>query len=257
MVTTLLNVLLVSLGTVFLWGFLAPRSLWRALSSWSYGDPHLNEPTGIGYGLYRVVAVIGIAAMVVSGVLVSRVHEGEKPPPPVKATTAEVLWGTPAPVVVNRVVEPVKTAPPGLVSQPILGYQGMNGKTRQPPYLFSLDHFDLPEANVANGYIGTEPSVGLVALDTAQLVVRVAGDPQCFPHAAMVTQTDETVMVAIYYGRALPNSAKPPANLANCSVLASDRNVSTIIPIQLIEPLGDRTVTAFDGTPILRVGPDK
>lgn len=256
MVTTLLNVLLVSLGIVFLWGFLAPRSLWRALSSWSYGDPHLGEPTGIGYGLYRVVSVIGIVAMIVSGVLVARVHEGEKPPPPVEASVAEKLWGAPDPVVVNRVIQPVNQAPAGLVNQPILGYQDMDGKTRQPPYLFSLKHFDIPEAIPANGYFGEQPSVGLVALDTAQLVVRVSGDPQCFPHAAMVAQSDETVRVAIYYGRAMPNSAKPPANLADCSVLASSRNISTLIPIQLVEPLGKRTVTTFDGTPILRVGPE-
>ncbi len=254
MVTVLLNVLLVSLGIVLLWGFLAPRSMWRAFSSWSYRDPHLNEPTGIGYGLYRVVSVIGIVTMVVSGVLVSKVQEGSQPPPPKPATTAELLWGSPEPVVVNRVIVPVNTAPAGLVNQPILGFQDMTGKTRQPSYLFSLAHFDIPEAIPANGYIGGKPNVGLVALDTAELVVRVSGDPQCFPHAAIVMQTDEAVAIAIYYGRAVPDSTHPPLNLSDCTVMAGGLNVSTLIPISLVEPLGDRTVQALDGSPIRRVG---
>lgn len=257
MVTTLLIVVLVSLGTVFLWGFLAPRSLWRALSSWSYGDPHLNEPTGIGYALYRVIAVIGITSMVVSGVLVYRVQLEAQSVPPVPATKAELLWGSPEPVVINRVVTPLRAAPTGLVDQPILGYHGMNGTTRQPAYLFYLDYFDLPEAIPANGFIGSDPTVGLVALDTAELVVRVAGDPQCFPHAVVVNESNSSVRVGVFYGRAMPDSKKPPPNIMTCNVLASGLNVSTIIPISLVEPLGDRSVRNLDGSPIKRVNPDK
>ncbi|MEO7349590.1 MAG: hypothetical protein ABIW32_07015 [Terrimesophilobacter sp.] len=72
-------IILVSLGIVFLWGFLSPRTLWRALMSWSYRDPYLHEPTGFAYVLYRVVAVIGIASMVVSGMLVYRVQRESIP----------------------------------------------------------------------------------------------------------------------------------------------------------------------------------
>lgn len=249
---TLTLIVLVSLGTVFLWGLLSPRSQWRALVSWSYRDPYLNEPTGIAYGLYRVVAVIGIVSMVVSGALVYRVQLENQPEPPVPLTKAELMWGVPAPVVVNRVLEPLETPPKGLVDQPILGYHGMDGKTRQPPYLFSLAHFDIPEAITDNGYIGVDPSVGLVALDTAGLVVRVAGDPQCFPHAAVVKETDDTVSVGIYYGRAKPTGSDVD-NVDQCQVLASGLNVSTIIPIPLVEPLGKRVVQNLDGSPIRRI----
>ncbi|MCC6270836.1 MAG: hypothetical protein IT190_06130 [Microbacteriaceae bacterium] len=249
---TLTLIVLVSLGIVFLWGLLSPRSQWRVLVSWSYRDPYRNEPTGIVYGLYRVIAVIGIASMVVSGVLVYRVQLENEPKPPVPPTAVELMWGSPEPVVVNRVLQPVKTPPTGLVDQPILGYQGMVGKTRQPPYLFSLAHFDIPEAITDNGLIGTDPSVGLVALDTAGLVVRVAGDPQCFPHAAVVKETDDTVTIGIYYGRAKPTGSNV-GNVDQCQVLASALNVSTIIPIPLVEPLGDRAVRTLDGSPIRRV----
>lgn len=249
---TLIVFVLVSLGTLFLWAFLAPRSQWRALASWSYRDPYRNEPTGITYAIYRLVAALGIVSMVVSGVLVYRVQQENQPPPPVPPTAAELMWGSPEPVVVNRVVQPLKTPPAGLVDQPILGYQAVDGKTRQPPYLFSLPHFDIPEAITDNGYIGTDPTVGLEALDTAGLVVRVSGDPQCFPHAAVVKETDDAVFVGIYYGRAKPTGSTVD-NVDQCQVLASGLNVSTLIPLPLVEPLGKRPVRTLDGSPIRHV----
>ena len=251
--TTLLLIVLVSLGALFLWGFLAPRSQWRILASWSYRDPYRNEPTGGVYGLYRVVSLIGIASLVVSGLFVYRMQLESTPPPPVPPTQAEIIWGIPEPVVVNRVVKPLSIAPAGLVDQPILGYQDMTGKTRQPPYLFSLANFNNPEATDANGFIGVDASPGLVALDTAKMVVRVSGDPQCFPRAAVVKETSETVSIAIYYGRAMPDPAAPPENLNACGVLNKRDHISTLIPIPLIEPLGNREVVALDGTPIPRV----
>lgn len=252
MVNTPILIILVSLGIVFLWGFLSPRSQWRALISWSYRDPYLNEPTGFAYVMYRLVSVIGIISMVVSGVLVYQVEQASAPVPPVPPTTAELLWGSPEPVVVNRVVQPLTAPPTGLVDQPILGYQDMTGRTRQPPYLFSLKNFSMPDAIIENGFIGTDPSVGLIALDTAKLVVRVAGDPQCFPHAAVVQETTAAVYVAIYYGRALPTGTEVEG-ADQCNVLASSMNVSTIIPIPLVEPLGRRDVVTLNGSPIKRV----
>lgn len=255
--TTLILIVLGSLGTVFLWGLMAPRNLWRAFVSWSYRDPYLNEPTGNAYGLLRVVSVIGITTMVVSGVLVYHDQLANAPLKVPAPTTAELLWGSPEPVVVNRVVQPVKKAPDGFVDQPILGYQDVIGKMRQPSYLFSLAHFDVPGATTDNGYIGVDPIFGLVALDSAQLVVRVAGDPQCFPHAAVVKQTGRTVSIGIYYGRAMPDPSAPPEDLAECRVLASGHNISTIIPIQLTDPLGKRDVVALDGSPLRRVAVDQ
>ncbi len=250
--TTLILIVLVSLGIVFLWGLVSPRSQWRVLASWSYRDPYLNEPTGIVYGIYRVVAVIGILSMVVSGTLVFQVQAENTPEPPKPATAAELMWGSPEPVVVNRVIQPAKAIPSGLVDQPILGYQAMEGKTRQPPYLFALDQFDIPEAISDNGLIGVDPDIGLAALDMAKLVVRVSGDPQCFPHAAVVRETGEAVSIAIYYGRAKPTGSVV-TNVDKCQVLASGLNISTIIPVPLAEPLGGRVVLALDGSPIRRV----
>lgn len=248
--TTLLLVVLASLGVILLWGLISPRSQWRVLVSWSYRDPHADEPTGSAYAVYRVVAALGIATMVTSGFLTYRANLESLPPPPVPPTAAERMWGSPEPVVVNRVVTPVSTPPADLVDQPILGYQTLDGQTRQPPYLFGLATFDHDSANTEDGYIGSDPSTGLVALDTARLVVRVEGDPLCFPHAAVVRETAESVSIAVYYGQANPPDGSNAENLANCNTRASGASISTLIPIQLAGPLKDRKVLTLDGDPI-------
>lgn len=251
--TILLLVVLVSLGVVFLWGLFAPRSQWRMLVSWSYRDPHANEPSGSAYTLYRLVAALGIATMIVSGFLAYRSWADNQPPPPTPPTAVERMWGSPDPVVVNRVVHPVDHAPTDLVEQPILGYQAVSGTTRQPVYLFQLESFDLGSATDENGYIGTDPNLGLAALDTAGLVVRVAGDPLCFPQAAIIREDAKAVRVAIYYGQANLPDGSNAENLADCNTRASGLNVSVLVPLRLVAPLGDRPVLTLQGDPIRQV----
>lgn len=253
--TTPVLIVLVSLGAIFLWGLLAPRSQWRALASWSFRDPYVNEPSGTAFLLHRVVAAIGIASMVVSGVLVYQVQLANRPVSPPPPTTAEMLWGTPVPVVVNRVVQSEGDIPAGLVDQPIIAYQEMIGKTRQPPYLFGLKQFKMRDATEKNGLVGTDPRPGFVALDSAMLVVEVFGAPKCFPHAVVVRESEDTVAVGVYYGQASPKDGSNAANLATCNVLASALNAPTLIPIPLADPLGHRTLTTLNGEAILNVDP--
>lgn len=251
--TALLLIVLVSLGVVFLWGLLAPRSQWRVLVSWSYRDPHANEPSGSAYLVYRLVAVLGFATMVVSGILAYRSVEAAQPPPAPPPTAVERMWGSPDPVVVNRVITTVDQPPEHLVRQPILGYQGVSGLTRQPPYLFALRAFSLESATTENGYVGSDPTPGLTALDTADLVVFVAGDPACFPHQVLVRESDKSVTIAVYYGQADPPDHSNAESLADCTTRASARNVPTLLPIALAAPLKDRAVVTIDGDAIRRV----
>lgn len=250
---TLLLVLTGSLGILFLWGLLSPRSQWRLLVSWSYRDPHANEPTGSAYGLYRLIAALGIATMVVSGVLVYQVRLSDLPPAATPSSAVERMWGTSDPLIVNRVVTPLTAAPEGLVDQPILGYQVVDGQHRQPLYLFGLRTFSLSTATTENGLIGSEPAAGLVALDTAQLVVEVAGDPLCFPHEAVVLEGAKTVRIAIYYGRAGTADGSNGESVAECNTKASGRSVTALLPITLENALGDRELQTLDGDPILLV----
>lgn len=250
---TLLLVLTGSLGVLFLWGLISPRSQWRLLVSWTYRDPHANEPTGSAYGLYRVVAAVGIVTMAVSGVMVYQARLGDLPPATAPPSEVERMWGTPNPLIVNRVVDPLAVPPKGLVDQPILGYQAVDGQHRQPVYLFGLRVFSLPMATTENGLIGSDPPAGLVALDTAQLVVEVAGDPQCFPHRAVVIEGSKTVRIGVYYGQANPPDGSNRANVADCNTKASGQSVTALLPITLERALGDRELQTLGGDPILRV----
>lgn len=250
---TLLLVLLGSLGVLFLWGLFSPRSQWRLLVSWTYRDPHANEPTGSAYGLYRLVAAFGIATMVVSGVMVYQVQLERLSMNPSPPTAVQRMWGTPAPVVVNRVVTPLSAIPQGLVDQPILGYQVVDGQHRQPPYLFSLPSFSLKAATTQNGLIGSDPTAGLLALDTSRLVVEVAGDPRCFPHEVVVFEGSKTVRIAVYYGQKNPADGSNLENLADCNTKASGLSVTTLLPIKLENALGNRELQTVDGDPILSI----
>jgi hypothetical protein len=252
-VTALLLIVLVSIGLVLLWGLVSPRSQWLVLMSWSYRDHRADEPSGSAYLVYRLVAALGIATMITSGLLTYQVHLNNQPVDPTPPTAVELMWGSPDPVVVNRVIDSAPKAPKGLVVQPILGYQVLDGQTRQPPYLFGLDPFSMETATTANGYIGTDPAPGLTALDTARLVVFVRGDPLCFPHAAIVKETAEAVSVAIYYGQADPENGSNTENLAQCETRASGANISTLIPLQLTSPLKDRTVLTLGGEAIRNI----
>lgn len=252
---TLLLVLSGSLGVLFLWGLLSPRSQWRLLVSWSYRDPHANEPTGSAYGLYRVVAAFGVATMVVSGVMVYQARLSDLPAEPAPPTAVERMWGVPDPLIVNRVVTPLGSVPEGLVDQPILGYQVVDGQHRQPAYLFSLPVFTLKAATTRNGLIGGDPTTGLVALDTSRLVVEVAGDPQCFPQEAVVIEGSKTVRIAVYYGQENPADGSNEENVADCNTKASGRSVTALLPIRLESALGNRELQTLDGHPILLVPP--
>ena len=163
-------------------------------------------------------------------------------------------WGSPRPQVVDRVVVPLASPPVGLVDQPILGYQRMDGFRRQPPYLFDLPDFGSPGAVDANGYVGRDPSTGLTALDSANLVVHVVGDVRCFPHDVVLVEKAEVVRIGVFYGQANPSDGTNAANLAACDVEPAAANaVSALIPVRLAAPLGDRQLLSLDGTSLREV----
>ena len=249
----MLLVLMGSLGVLFLWGMIAPRSQWRLLVSWTYRDPHGGEPTGFAYGLYRVVAALGIVTMIFSAASVFRAEQVLRPDANSPPTAVERMWGAKSLKVVNRLVTPVTQVPKGFVDQPILGYQTLDGKRRQPPYLFSLPSLALKLATTRNGYVGVDPPTGLAALDMAQLVVEVAGDKKCFPHHVVVIETESAVQIGVYYGQSNPSDGSNAANIADCDTSGGPRAISTLIPIRLGDTLGYRDLQTLDGKAIRNV----
>jgi hypothetical protein len=238
---------------LLLWALLAPRLLWRTVIGWSYRDAYRNEPSAAVFGLYRLVALIGIVAVVATGIAVNQ-------PKPVDASAAqphtlpEKMWGVPAPVVVNRVVMPLKEAPVGLVDQPVLAYQPVDGTRRQPSYLFALRKFTQKDAVEANGLVGVPPPPGLVGLDTADLVVQVNGDRRCFPQQVVVREENDVVRIGVFYGQANPSDGSNAVHVRDCDPTPAGRAAtSVLLPLRLSDVLGTREVQRLDGTTVKRV----
>jgi len=237
-----------TLGLLLLWGLFAPKSSWRTLTGWSVSDPHGNEPGASAYGLRRLVSGIGALGLV--GVLVvassSFVANLPKPAPPL--SSVHIMWGTPDPQVVNRVVTPLAAPPVDLVQEPIIGYQAFPD-SGAPSYLTRLKQYSLLGKTEIPGFIGAPPDVGLGAIDTAALVINVRGPILCIPRQAVVIETDTTVQIGIFYG--LPDSADGSAvdHVAGCPANAT-LTASVLIPIMLAKPVGDRSVQTLDGKDI-------
>jgi hypothetical protein len=242
-----------TLAALLVWALLAPRLLWRTVIGWSYRDAYRNEPSAAVFGLYRLVALIGIVAVVATVIAINQPKPGDaaaqEPHTPV-----EKMWGVPAPVVVDRVVTPLTDAPVGLVDQPVLAFQGVDGTRRQPSYLFGLRTFEQKDAVDANGLVGVPPAPGLVALDTADLVVQVNGDRRCFPHQVVVREEDDVVRIGVYYGQANPSDGTNLIHVRDCDPTPKGRaGVSALVPVKLSDALGSREVQWLDGTPVKRV----
>ncbi len=75
----------------------------------------------------------------------------------------------------------------------------------------------------------------------------------CVPRAALVTETAESVTVAVYYG--LPDQVDPATPVDNAVSCPADSTVtaSILLPIELSEELGDRPVLTLAGDELQNV----
>lgn len=243
--------LAVTLGMVFLWGLLAPRSQWRMLSSWRVADPLEFEPGSVAYGIRRLFFGLGLASMAAIAIGSGVDYVAHLPPPPTPHTSLEKMWGLPDPYLVDRVVSPLTSPPADMVDQPILDYQSWDAD-QTPSYLRTMTPFTRVATPVINGYIGHPPDRGLTGADTADLVVHVRGNVLCVPRAAVVTETANTVKVGIYYALPVPTDGSAIDSATTCA-RSQTATVSLLIPIGLQAPVGKRTVQSLDGTPLVAV----
>ncbi|HEY0260148.1 MAG TPA: hypothetical protein VGC18_09890 [Lacisediminihabitans sp.] len=244
--------ILVGLTILTLWGAVSPRGQWRTLMGWSRSASAPEPRPGV-FGIQRLVAVAGLIAIVLVGVSSGGTRPAQPTPGGTGHPTSEVqrVWGRPEPQVVNRVFAPLASAPFGLVDQPVLRYLGIDGAQRNPDYLFSLNNFSPPSDD---GYLGTNPEVGLTALDTADLVVEVRADRRCIPQAVAVVEADKTVSVGVFYGQPNPGGLTT-AQVMDCSTSAAGADsVSVLIPVDLQGPLQGRAVVTLGGAPIPKAG---
>lgn len=251
--TWVFGAIAVTLAIVFVWGLVAPRSQWRVLSGWSVSDTFANEPGRGGYGLRRLISALGLAGVAVVVIIGTTplIEQRLRPPPPA-LTALQVMWGTPSPQLVARVIRPAAAPPEGLVGMPVLGYQVLDRTKDLPEYLIDLKPFSLLGDSSIPGYIGAAPEAGTSAYASADILVNVRGPVLCVPRQAVAIETETTIQIGIYYG--LPDSTDGSAvdHVAGCP---SDASVtgSVLIPLVLSAPIGSREVQTLDGTPIAGV----
>lgn len=249
------GVVAVSLGVLFLWGLVAPRNQWWMLSSWSVTDPHSHAPGGATYGLRRMISGFGLLALSVVGIVgAAPIVASQLPQQTRELSAVEVMWGNPAPHLVARVVTGFSEPPADLVEVPVLGYQVLDDSEDVPGYLVAMKHFSLLGDETPPGYIGSAPAEGFSAIGSANLVLNVRGSVLCIPRAAVVQETETTIVVAVYYG--LPDAVDPAAPALDHAVgcPANDPVTSSVLlPISLDTEVGDRVVQTLDGTEVPRV----
>jgi len=248
-VNVALLALLAALAALTVWGAISPRGQWRVLAAWTRREPYASEPGPVSVGIHRGVAIVASVALVMVAICLSPSVSSGKPPQE-QPQPLSSLWGSPEPVVVNRVYAPSTEPPIGLMAQPVLRYQAVNGFLRDPSYLFALESLR-PVSK--RGYIGVDPRPGLSAMDSAYLVVQVRADPACIPRDVVVQEDGTRVAVGVYYGRPDKKGGGSNPSVADCEPGLDDaHSVSTLIPIALDGELKDRKVTGLDGTEIPR-----
>lgn len=215
--------------------------------SWSAADPYRSEPGGAAYGVRRLISGAGVMALLGIVAITSISAVASQPDPPPTPSVVEQLWGAPEPRLVNRIVSTSGAAPAGLVEVPVLGYEDVEDDL--PAYYARLKEFLYLGTEDIPGYIGILPDIGNGAFDFADLVINVRGPVLCVPRSVVMIETEETVQIAVYYGRPDPADGSVPDNVVECPT-ASGVTGSVLIPLALASELGDRTVESLDGTPI-------
>ncbi|MFP7761030.1 hypothetical protein [Marisediminicola sp. LYQ85] len=244
------------LGVLFLWGTLSPRSQWYLLVGWTRSDPRATEPGAAAYSVTRVVSLVGVLALLTVGVS-SAVGQIDFAREDNRAVSdVDRVWGMqPRAYVVDRVFRPIAVPPEDLVEMPITGFQSVDRTGSNSDYLFEAGKIRSAGQATEPGFIGVEPIPGTVALDTADLVVRVRGDDRCIPQQLVVVGADGAVQVGAFFGQSDPGDGSNEGNVSNCdSNPPVERSRGYLIPIDLASPLGNRELQSLDGTPIEVVG---
>ena len=243
------------LGLFFLWGLVSPRSQWHVLVGWTRADPRRSEPGSAAYATTRFVSLLGLLTVLAIAVSwgVGAISFDEEEPVR-QPTVAERVWGSPRPYVVDRVFTPLAAPPEGLVEQQVTGYQRVLGYERSPNYLFAAGKIRAAGLATEPGFLGVIPLPGTVALGTADLVVHVRADSRCIPQQVVVIPVDGAVQVGVFFGQPNPADGSNADNLGECdpAPAASDTR-GFMIPIDLVEPLGDRVVQSLAVEPIALV----
>jgi hypothetical protein len=234
----------VTLGVLLIWGLVAPRGQWRVLRAWSVADPRRDEPGGAVFGWIRLSAGIGVIGLAVVGIVGASSVVASLPKPPPPPTPVQIMWGSPAPHLLNRVSLNLGAAPAGLAEMPVLGYQSFDDGI--PNYVLELRPYTLLGDPAPSGIEGAEPGKDTSAIGVSNLLVHVRGPLLCIPREIVVIETETTVQIGVYYGMPDDPAGAPIDHVASCSA-EDPLTGSLLVPVQLSGPVLDREVQNLAG----------
>ena len=253
----------VALTCLAFWGFVHPQSQWRVLQSWSASDTHRAEPGGASYRARRIlsgIALLSVAAVLLSAGLPKLIEPRHESAP----TPIQVMWGSPEPRLIDRVVGLGATVPEGLVAATIFGYQAI-GADGPPAYLLDVPRYSRLGVAVPPGLVGNYPGDGFTAAGSAEILINVLGPLLCIPREVVIEETETTVRIAVYFGPpdapdapagSVPDPEAVAAAAADAAAACqqdSPVKESLLMPLELSTELGDRSVETASGIAISRI----
>jgi len=254
----------VALTCLAFWGLVHPRSQWRVLQSWSASDTHRAEPGGASYRARRIlsgISLLAVATVLLSAELPKLIEPRHESAP----TRIEVMWGSPEPRLIDRVVGLGATVPEGLVAATIFGYQAI-GADGPPAYLIDVPRYSRLGVGAPPGLVGNFPGDGFTAAGSAEILINVLGPLLCIPREVVIEETETTVRIAVYFG--LPDAPEAPdapagsvpdpdaaAAVATAAACQQDAPIkeSLLMPLELSSELGERSVETATGIAIPRI----
>ena len=246
-------VLAVLVGAVLLWGVIDPASQWRMLVGWSTRDPAAAEPGGAVHALRRVICAIGLAGLVAVGAVTVTGELAAQPRPPLPQSQLERMWGSPVPRLLDRIVDTQGDVPLDLAPSAVIAVQPMTPGAA-PSYLLTMPRWSRLGDDDPPGVLGTRPPREVTGYGGASLLVAVRGPLLCIPRAVVVQETEEEVVVGVYFGLPDPDDGSAVDHLAGCPVNPNAGEV-VLVPVPLMNELDDRRVVTIDGVQ-LRVLPE-
>ena len=240
-------VLAVLVGAVLLWGVIDPASQWRVLVGWSTRDPAAAEPGGAVHAVRRVICAIGVAGLVAVGAVTVTGAIAAQPKPPLAQSQLEQMWGAPVPRLLDRIVSTRVDLPVDLAPSEPIAVQPMSPGAA-PTYLLTMPRWSRLGDQSPPGVLGVEPAREVTGYGGASLLVAVRGPLLCIPRAVVVQETEDQVVVGVWFG--LPDSpdGSPVDHIAGCPMNPNAGEV-VLVPVPLMSELGDRTVVTVDGAP--------
>ncbi|MCY7412396.1 MAG: hypothetical protein LH471_05070 [Salinibacterium sp.] len=240
----------VALTCLALWGLVHPRSQWRVLMSWSASDTHRAEPGGASYRTRRIlsgIAVLAVAVILLSAWLPTLIQPRHQSAP----TPIEMMWGSPEPRLLDRVVRSGETVPDGLILAELFGYQAI-GEDGPPTYLLDVPRYSRLGEAVPPGLIGNYPGDGFTAAGSAEILVNVRGPLLCIPRQVSIEETETTVRIAVYFGLPDAPEGRETDTVAECREDAPIKE-SLLMSLELTSELGGRSVQTAAGIAVPRI----